>query len=130
MTTNSKYVIDTHAWLEYFSGSEKGKSVQIYIEGGDAITPTIVIAELSDKYARDEKPYFQQDLDHIFEVCEIVNLQPEIAVVAGNIKNEMRLVAKGFGLVDSIILATARFLGAKIVTGDPHFSTVKDAIKI
>ena len=41
---------------------------------------------------------------------------------------EMRKTEKDFGLADAYVLATARKLKAKILTGDPHFKNVKDAI--
>ena len=30
----SEYVIDSYAWLEYFRGTESGKKIRSYVEGG------------------------------------------------------------------------------------------------
>ena len=46
-------VIDSYAWIEYFKGTESGKRAEGYIEAGNCATPTIVLAELSDKYHRE-----------------------------------------------------------------------------
>jgi predicted nucleic acid-binding protein len=42
----------------------------------------------------------------------------------------MRKTQKDIGLADAYILATARKLKSKILTGDPHFQDVKEAIII
>ena len=46
-----KVVLDSFAWIEYFSGSLRGEKVRQFVEDGNATTPTIVIAEVSEKYA-------------------------------------------------------------------------------
>ena len=47
-----QYVIDTFAWIEYFSGSVAGKRAKQYIESDHAYTPTVVITELVNKYLK------------------------------------------------------------------------------
>ena len=46
-------VLDTFAWIEYFAGSKQGEKVRPYIERGEALTPSIVVAEFTDKYVRE-----------------------------------------------------------------------------
>lgn len=43
---------------------------------------------------------------------------------------EIRQVEKDFGLADACVLATARKLKSKVLTGDPHFKNVKEAVMI
>ena len=46
-----KIVVDSYAWIEIFLGTEKGKSASKAIEDAEqAITPEIVLAEISRKY--------------------------------------------------------------------------------
>ena len=52
------------------------------------------------------------------------------SIQAGLLHAEMRKRIKDFGLVDSFILLAARELNAKILTGDPHFKNMKEAIMI
>ena len=52
----------------------------------------------------------------------------EIAVEAGEINEEMKVEAKGWGLADSIVLCTARTLKGKVVTGDEHFRHLNDVV--
>lgn len=127
---SSKYVIDSYAWIEYFQGTLKGKTARQFIESGLAVTPTIVIAELSDKYNREGWVTFENDLGYVKTISEITQVDINIAVLAGEIKNKMRATEKNFSLNDGVILATAYTLGAKVVSGDPHFSKLAEAIKI
>ncbi|MEX0569157.1 MAG: PIN domain-containing protein, partial [Candidatus Njordarchaeota archaeon] len=47
-------VFDSYAWIEFFLGSEKGAKVKELMEGDeDIITPTIVLAEIANKYYRE-----------------------------------------------------------------------------
>ncbi len=43
---------------------------------------------------------------------------------------EMKRRVKGWGLADSIILTLARSADAKVVTGDEHFRSLKEAVLI
>ena len=119
------HVIDSFAWIEYFSGSEAGNEARPSIEGGNGMTPTIVIAELAEKYRR-EKLAFAGDLDFITSKTRVVSLDAGIAERAGALNHERKRVVKRWGLADSIILATARQHKAKIVTGDQHFRDLVD----
>ncbi len=49
----SKYVIDAYAWIEYFKASKYGENAKKYIESKSAITPTIVVAEVSRKLQKE-----------------------------------------------------------------------------
>jgi predicted nucleic acid-binding protein len=101
-----------------------------YIEAGHAITPTIVIAELADKYAR-EKVSFSEKLNFILLRTQDVGLDVAIARQSGMLNRERKRVSKRWGLADSIVLATARARNAKIITGDEHFRDLaEDAIMI
>ena len=51
----------------------------------------------------------------------VLDLTDEIATVAGELDIERKEKVRDWGLSDSIVLATARESGAKVVTGDKHF---------
>jgi predicted nucleic acid-binding protein len=122
-------VLDTFAWIEYFAGSEQGEKARHYIESGDAITPSIVIAEFADKYER-ERMNPKERLSFIRTKSSVSSLDDIIAETAGRISAQRRTKVKGWGLVDSVILATARAVEAKVVTGDEHFRDLEEAIMI
>ncbi len=44
--------------------------------------------------------------------------------------SEVRRTIYDFGLADAYVLATARRLGAKVLTGDPHFTNIPEATMI
>ena len=58
----------------------------------------------------------------------IVGLTPEIAKEAGVSHADIKKKVRNFGLVDAIILVSARKLKAKIVTGDKHFKGFKETV--
>ncbi len=120
-----KYIVDTSAWIEYFSGSSKGEKVRDIIEEGETGTPIIVIAELNDKYVREGKE-FGTSLKFIKEHSSLISLTLEIALVAGELKSEIRKKEKDFGLADAIVLATAKSKKSKLLTTDPHFKGLED----
>ncbi len=123
------YLIDTFAWVEYFRGTKKGEMVRNCVEEEKAITPTIVLAELSDIYERKAIPKWESDLAFIISKTAIANLNQQLAIEAGKIKNEVRKKHKTkFGLADAIILATAIKANAKVVTGDQHFEKLSNVL--
>ena len=118
-------VIDSFAWFEYFLGSATGATARPFIESSKGMTPTIVIAELSEKYRREDLA-FAEDLDFIIGKTRVVSLDTMIAQKAGALSHERKRKVRRWGLADSIVLATAREYKAKIVTGDEHFRDLAD----
>ena len=133
---SSKYVIDAYAWIEYFRASEYGEVAKEYIEGADSVTASIVVAEVSRKLQKEielgnETPDGRlKRLDFISATSQVVELDFDLAVVAGKIDCEMKKKEKGWGLADSIVLCTARSLKGKVVTGDEHFRDLKEVVFI
>ena len=123
-----RYVIDSHAWVEYFRGTHEGEMARPYIESHEAATTTITIAELREKYLGEGWRYFDEDLAFITSTTLIVPLEKNIAVLAGEANHAMKRVVKGWGISDSIILATARSTSTKVVTGDRHFKGLEEAV--
>ncbi|MDD5163399.1 MAG: type II toxin-antitoxin system VapC family toxin [Candidatus ainarchaeum sp.] len=122
MTANSKFVIDTFAWIEYFKGSQKGGKAGEIIKTGNCITPVIVLAELSNIYSREKNSSWEKELAFIVARTTIVDITADIAIRAGKLKTEMRKNHRSkFGLIDAVILATALNASALVLTGDRHF---------
>ena len=59
---------------------------------------------------------------------EVVQLDADIALRAGELDVERKRLVNDWGLVDSIVLATAREGGARVITGDRHFADLKDEV--
>lgn len=120
---NYECVIDSYAWVEYFRGTEEGKIAKEYIKSGNCITSSMSIAELSEKYKRENKN-FEEDFNFILAKTKLMEVTIEIALLAGKINCENKAKIKNWGMADSIILATAKLLNARVVTGDEHFRTL------
>ena len=125
------YVIDAHAWIEYFVGSDRGKKVKEIIESdeNEIFTSIITIAEVVSITKRENKDA-EQKYRNMISLSKIFFLNPELAKDAGILHSEIKKNIKDFGLADAFVLLTARKLGAKVVTGDPHFKSFKDSILI
>ena len=128
------FVVDSYAWIEYFRGSEAGRRVREFVEGGNSATPAIVVTELSAKLARDIKAGAETDdgrrrrLDFVRSTTPVAVMDGDMAVLAGEVDMKRKERVRNWGLVDSIVLTTARSVGAKVVTGDRHFADLKDEV--
>lgn len=126
----SKHVIDAYAWIEYLDGTEAGRRVGALIENNDEIfTCAMTIAEVVSKVSRKGKNV-KIAYDILLSNSQIVNVDEELSLQAGLLHCEMRKTLKDFGLADAYVLAVARTFNAKILTGDPHFRGVKEAVMI
>lgn len=131
-----RYVIDTYAWIEYFSGSDQGKIARDCIEGHNIAVPSIVILELRKKLLRDVKKEketgkgAEERMKFVTANSAVIELDYELAIESAKLDLEIRERVRGWSVADSIVLATARKLDAKVVTGDEHFRGLKEAVMI
>src|SRR5713101_1958143 len=114
------YVVDTHVLIWYFTGSKRLKPAlrekidETRARNGRLLVPTIVLAEALDIA---EKGRVQFDFAEMYRVIreeqefEVVSLSPEIFNTVIQVQNIPELH-------DRIIVATARFYGAGILTKD------------
>jgi predicted nucleic acid-binding protein len=125
-----KYVIDAYAWIEYLDGSEAGRQVSALLEKADeTYTCAMTIAEVIGKVARKGKNV-QVAYDVLLSNSRIVDVDEELSLQAGMLHFEMRKTLKDFGLAAAYVLATARKLKSKVLTGDAHFKSVKEAVLV
>jgi predicted nucleic acid-binding protein len=131
---DSKVIVDSWAWVELFKGSIPGARAKEHIESAeDAFTPSIVLAELARKYHREAErpPYIRRRLQAITESTQLVDIDAALAEEAGRASAELAETARersleSPGLADAVILASARMLKAKVLTGDQHFRGLPD----
>ena len=130
-------VLDSYAWVEYFLGSEAGKIVKEYLNIEEAVTPSIVLAEIARKYLReqmDEKEIVRR-LEFVSANSVIAEIDVDLSVAAAKAYLEIlekaeREKLKKPGLTDGIVFAIGKTLGAKIITGDEHFKRLTEVIFI
>jgi len=120
-----RILFDTYAWMEYFRGSWKGKKVQNYFKSEKILTPTIVLARLSCKAAK-ENWGIAKYLEFIKSKSLIITLNEEIITNTGKLYCEMRKEKPHFSLPDAIILSTAINENSKTLTGDKHFKGLRE----
>jgi predicted nucleic acid-binding protein len=130
-------VSDSYAWIEYFLGSDSGRIVKDYVDAGELVTPSIVLAEVARKYLREGMK--EEDVARrlsFIEVSSVVKeIDSELSVAAARAYLELYEKARAEGLkkpslTDGIVLATGRTLKAKIITGDEHFKGLDEAVYI
>ncbi len=131
-------IIDSWAWIEYFSGSKYGRIVKEYLNKHSIITPNIVLLEIAGKYIRegfDAQEIFRRLL-FIMKKSDVVDFDYKLAIEAAKCMVELRIHAKKLrikkkpGIADGLILALARKIGGKILTGDDHFKDLPEVIFI
>ena len=126
-----KFVIDSFAWIEYFIGSKKGELVKEILdnEKNEIFTSILTVAEVAS-FTKRENKNAKEKCNDIVNISTIYGVDVDFAAEAGILHAEIRKRIKDFGLADIFVLLSARKLGAKIVTGDPHFRNFNEAIMI
>jgi predicted nucleic acid-binding protein len=110
--------------MEYFMGSERGRKVKKIIEDTtvECLVSVINLAEVYAKSIRtDGMDKAEERRSFIQSRCAVIDVDDKLAIEAAKIDVEMKKRVEGWGLADSIVLATARATGAKIITWDKHF---------
>ena len=129
-------ILDTYAWVEYFLGSPKGRVVKDLLEKG-AYTPDVVLAEIARKYLREG--FSREEVVKRLRFMEfksiVVSVDSSVALRAAEIYFELLEKARRErlrtpSLVDAVVLAMARILGTKLVTGDRLFKGLRDVVYI
>ncbi|MDI6860201.1 MAG: PIN domain-containing protein [Methanocellales archaeon] len=122
-------IVDAFAWVEFIIGSDRGRRVKKYIEGDELITLTTTLSELKEYALRNNRD-FDEILPLLYGTSRIVEIDEEIGIKAGETNYERKKIVKGWGMMDSHVLASSVVLGARILTGDQHFRDVKNAIMV
>lgn len=130
-------VVDTYAWIEYFRGTVKGEAVKRYLLSARGVyTPSIVLAEIARKYLREgfSRDAVSEKLKVIANISTIIPIDTELALEAGEAYLELlehsrkQKLKQKPSLNDAIVLATARRMKAKVVTGDQHFKNLRETL--
>lgn len=110
-------VVDSSGWLEYLS---PGRNLDAFIEpiynSDELLVPSIVITEVFRRMYRMRGEQEAYNAVARMSVNTVVNLDTDIAVLAGELSIEHRLA-----LADSIIYASARAYSATLWTQDSDF---------
>ena len=120
-----RYVIDTSVWISYFDGSEKIVPVKEIIESSEIVTSIITVAELSDKFSRENKN-FNTVLTFLIAHSKIEGISVSDATAAGILKNKVRKNKKNFSLADALIYTLTKSKNTILITADKEFEKLKN----
>ena len=127
----NRLVVDSWAWIEYLDGTVRGEKVREFLEGRkyELFCSSISVAEVVSRFVRKNKdPALAfRALAHF---SKIVDADGGLASEAGEIHAKLRQTVPDFGLADAFVIAVADKLEAKILTGDPHFRKVENAVMV
>jgi predicted nucleic acid-binding protein len=126
-------LLDTSAIVEIFrSPSESANFARLVAEIGEeeVYISAIQLAEITDWAIKNSLPP-QQRIDAVKELARMVQLDEQICLDAATIKHRRQKDGyKDFGLIDGLILATARSLGQRLLTFDEDFVGENDCLVI
>jgi len=114
-------LLDTSIWVEYLTGTERGKKVKELLSQDVVVcTCPLTLAEISawcHKNNANPQPYLQE----IKALSKLLDLSEDILVASGRIYSEERKKKGKISLIDSIIYTTARFHDLELLTKDRDF---------
>jgi predicted nucleic acid-binding protein len=125
MSSKTRLLFDTHAFLAFFNREDGSETIRKHLDaiqngGAEGFIATITLTELVYIYTRkaDAASARLRVMQIQHSKLNLIPLTAEIAVDAGTIKRP------GISIADAIIAASARSVGASVVTNDPHFSEI------
>ncbi len=120
-------LIDAWVWIEYFKGTKCGELIDVELAQQENLTPESALAEVY-LYALKAGKTLERVFDMIYSHSKILPIKQQNWLDAAEFKIFLRKTRPKFGLMDALLLAKQRELGAKIVTGDPHFKGMKNVL--
>ena len=125
------FIIDSHAWIEYFIGSKRGKVLRLLFEDehNTFMTVECCLAEIKGWCLK-----HNQSFNELFTIIransKIISVVEKDWIDAADEKCKQRITQKNFGLIDAVILVKQKFYNCKIVSGDHHFQNLKNVVFI
>ena len=108
--------------MEFFRGTDTGKNVREVLRRERCYSSVVSLAELVEWCLRNDlKARIRDYVTAVAGGSVVLNLDEEIAAIAGRINHERKKKMKEWGMMDSMILATAISYNLSIFTGDSHF---------
>ena len=123
------YIVDSHAWVEYFAGSNAGLVLKKLLDNKNHkfITMECTISELKC-YCLRANQYFDRMLDILKKNSIILPVLASHWLEAAKIRHDIRKKIKDFGLIDALLVAKQNEMRYMIISGDPHFKSLKNVI--
>ncbi len=119
-------ILDTSAWIEFFVKSDKGLKVKDALNRERCYTSIVTISEISN-WAMKQNVSHEELIDIVIQTTHILPLNLSTARLAGELNYKRKKKIKDWGMLDSMILATALAYDLKILTKDSHFKDLDNA---
>ncbi len=125
--------LDTSVIIEIFRNDKNSKKFQdlyIYIKDEPLFVSIIQIGELADWCLKNNIDP-EKRITKLKQILNVIPLNEKICYVGAQLKYSIRKngVTK-FGLLDGIVLASARSINQRLLTTDSDFRKLSDAIVI
>jgi len=115
-------LLDTSVWIEFFQGTEKSKKVEDILKTEENFTSIVTLAEVVNWcFKNNIQDKIKDYIEGIKNGSTILGLNEPIVILAGKINYERKRIEKNWGIMDSIILATAQIYNLKVLTKDSQF---------
>lgn len=118
-------LIDSWTWIEYWKGGKLADEAASYIDGEEELVVSTI--NLAEVYLWVAKSYddatAEEKVATMEKRCHVIPVERDVALEAAKIKRKEKL-----GLADSLILATARQVGGRVVTGDSDMRNLRDVV--
>lgn len=114
-------LVDSSGWLEYFGDGKNAKFFAPAIEDvKHLVVSTINLYEVFKRLLVEKNEESATLSFAVMRKAKILDVNPTIAVNAARISHELKIA-----MADSLIIATARFVGATIWTQDLDFKNIE-----
>lgn len=115
-------VVDSSGWLEYFADGPTADFFAPAIESADELlVPTISLYEVFKRVFQQRGENAALETAAIMMQGKVIDLDSTIAIAAAKVSADLKIP-----MADSIMLATARHLGATLWTQDADFASIAD----
>ncbi len=113
-------VVDSSGWIEFFSDGPKANAYARYLKEPEKVaTPAVIVFEVYKKIRRERGEEMAKLCVAQMEKTRGVPVDQAMALRAADLSLEFSLP-----MADSFVLATARALGAELITSDTDFKNV------
>lgn len=121
-------LFDTSAWIEFLTGSEKGKRIEEILNKEENFTSITTLAEITFWCLKNNlENKIESYLSGINKGSKILDLNQNLVTLAGRLNYERKGTNKNWGMMDSFVLATSFLYGLKILTKDSDFKDLPNA---
>ena len=120
--------LDTSALVAMFTSRRLANKIEKTVGDSQLYVSQIQLAEIADWATRSGAPVSER-IEAVEQMTDVSPVTKEICIEAAAIKSVIRGKGKsGFGVIDGIILATARSLGQNLLTLDKDFAGEHDCV--